>query len=116
MGNRSIHVMEIHCRVYLISPAINSLAYSFLKATMGWTLAAFRAWIGQATRAALSSAAKNKADRVRTSNRNGLVQYDRREYAACLPVAAKEVGVIGDDDSSEERGAVGADRLPLFPD
>jgi hypothetical protein len=102
MGNRSIHVMEIHCRVYLISPAINSLAYSFLKATMGWTLAAFRAWIGQATRAALSSAAKNKAD--------------RREYAACLKVAAKEVGVIGDDDSSEERGAVGADRLPLFPD
>jgi DNA polymerase II len=60
--------------------------------------------------------AKNKAERVRTSNRNGLVQYDRREYAARLKVAAKEVGVIGDDDSSEERGAAGADRLPLFPD
>ena len=42
--------------------------------------------------------------------------YDRREYAASLKAAAKEVGVIGDDDSSEERGAAGADRLPLFPD
>jgi DNA polymerase elongation subunit (family B) len=60
--------------------------------------------------------AKNKAERVRTSNRNGLVQYDRREYAARLKVAAKEVGVIGDDDSSEERGAAGDYRLPLFPD
>ena len=60
--------------------------------------------------------AKNNAERVRTSNRNGLVQYDRREYAARLKVAAKEVSVIGDDDSSEERGAAGAERLPLFPD
>ncbi|HEX2489998.1 MAG TPA: DNA polymerase domain-containing protein [Blastocatellia bacterium] len=60
--------------------------------------------------------AKNKAERVRTSNRNGLVQYDRQEYAARLKVAAKEVGVIGDDDSSDARGRAGADRLPLFPD
>jgi DNA polymerase II len=60
--------------------------------------------------------AKNKADRVRTSNRNGLVQYDRGEYAARLKVAAKEVGVIDDDDSSGGRGRAGADRLPLFPD
>jgi len=60
--------------------------------------------------------AKNKADRVAISNRNGLVQYDRREYAARLKVAAKEVGVICDDDSSDERGDDGANRLPLFPD
>jgi len=59
---------------------------------------------------------KNKADRVSTSVRNGLVQYDRREYAASLKVAAKEFGVIGDDDSPEERGRAGADCLPLFPD
>ncbi|HKE03327.1 MAG TPA: DNA polymerase domain-containing protein [Blastocatellia bacterium] len=60
--------------------------------------------------------AKNKADRVAISNRNGLVQYDRREYAARLKVAAKEVGVICDDDSSDEQGGDGANRLPLFPD
>jgi DNA polymerase-2 len=60
--------------------------------------------------------AKNKADRVSTSNRNGLVQYDRHEYAARLQVAAKEVGVIDDDDVSDERGGAGANRLPLFPD
>ncbi len=60
--------------------------------------------------------AKNKADRVSTSNRNGLVQYDRQEYAAQLKVAAKEVGVIDDDDLSDERGGAGANRLPLFPD
>ena len=60
--------------------------------------------------------AKNKAERVMTSNRNGLVQYDRREYAARLKIAAKEVGVIGDDDSSDGRGRARADRLPLFPD
>jgi DNA polymerase elongation subunit (family B) len=39
--------------------------------------------------------AKNKAERVRTSNRNGAVNYDRREYAARLKVAASEVGIIG---------------------
>src|SRR6266511_2758564 len=60
--------------------------------------------------------AKNKAERVSTSNRNGLVQYDRQEYAARLKVAAKEVGVIDDDDLSDERGGAGANRLPLFPD
>lgn len=57
---------------------------------------------------------KNKADRVTTLNRNGVVQYDRQEYAARLKAAAKEIGAIGDDDSSAGRG--GADRLPLFPD
>ena len=60
--------------------------------------------------------AKNKAERVSTSNHNGLIQYDRQEYAARLKVAAKEVGVIGDDDSSDEQGRAGANRLPLFPD
>jgi DNA polymerase elongation subunit (family B) len=60
--------------------------------------------------------AKNKADRVAISNRNGLVQYDRREYAARLKAAAEEVGVICDDDPSDERGDAGANRLPLFPD
>jgi DNA polymerase-2 len=60
--------------------------------------------------------AKNKAERVSTSNRNGLVQYDRQEYATRLKVAAKEVGVIDDDDLSDERGAGAANRLPLFPD
>jgi DNA polymerase elongation subunit (family B) len=60
--------------------------------------------------------AKNKTEQVSASNRNGLVQYDRQEYAARLMVAAKEVGLIGDDDSSEEPGAAGASRLPLFPD
>jgi DNA polymerase-2 len=59
---------------------------------------------------------KNKAERVATSRRNGLVQYDRQEYAARLKVAAKEVGVIDDDDSSDERSGAGANRLPLFPD
>jgi len=53
---------------------------------------------------------------VAISNRNGLVQYDRREYAARLKVAAEEVGVICDDDSSDGRGDAGANRLPLFPD
>jgi hypothetical protein len=33
-----------------------------------------------------------------------------------LKIAAEEVGVICDDDSSDERGAAGANRLPLFPD
>jgi DNA polymerase-2 len=59
---------------------------------------------------------KNKAERVSTSRRNGPVQYDRQEYAARLKVAAKEVGVIDDDDSSDKRGGAGANRLPLFPD
>jgi DNA polymerase elongation subunit (family B) len=49
--------------------------------------------------------AKNKAARVITSNRNSAVNYDRQEYAAPLKAAAKEVGVIGDEDSSEEQVA-----------
>jgi DNA polymerase-2 len=60
--------------------------------------------------------AKDKAERVTTSNRNGAVQYDRQEYAARLKVAAKEVGLIGDDDSPKGRRRAAADRLPLFPD
>jgi DNA polymerase II len=56
--------------------------------------------------------AKNKAERVSTSNRNGLVRYDRQEYAARLKVAAKE---IGDDDSSEEPRRAGASSDLLFP-
>jgi len=41
--------------------------------------------------------AKNKAERVSTSNRGGTggtVDYDRQEYAIRLEAAAKEVGVI----------------------
>ena len=60
--------------------------------------------------------AKNKAERVSTSNRNGTIHYDRREYAARLKAAAKEAGVIVDDDTPKGRGRAGADRLPLFPD
>jgi DNA polymerase-2 len=59
--------------------------------------------------------AKNKAERVSTSNRNGLVYYDRQEYAARLKAAAKEVGVIGDKDSPEELEGAGANRDLLFP-
>jgi DNA polymerase elongation subunit (family B) len=59
--------------------------------------------------------AKRKADRVSTSNRNGAVRYDRQEYAARLKAAAKEIGVIGDDDSSKELGRTGANDDLLFP-
>jgi DNA polymerase elongation subunit (family B) len=59
--------------------------------------------------------AKNKAERVSTSNRNGLVHHDRQEYAARLEVAAKEVGVIG-DDLSEKQGSAVRRHPPLFPD
>jgi hypothetical protein len=51
---------------------------------------------------------KNKAERVITSNHNGLVQYARWEYAARLKVAAKEAGVIVDDDSLDERDGTAA--------
>jgi len=54
--------------------------------------------------------------RISASNRNGLVQYDRQEYAPRLKSVTKEVGATSDDDSSEERGRAGANRLPLFPD
>jgi DNA polymerase, archaea type len=59
--------------------------------------------------------AKRKADRVSTSNRNGAVRYDRQEYAARLKAAAKEIGVIGDDDPSKELGRTGANNDLLFP-
>jgi DNA polymerase elongation subunit (family B) len=60
--------------------------------------------------------AKNKAERVSASNRNGLVQYDRQEYAVRLKVAAKEVGVIDDDDPPKSRRRSGANCGLLFPD
>jgi hypothetical protein len=41
--------------------------------------------------------------------------YDRQEYAARLKAAAKEVGVIGDDDSSEEPRRSVANCDLLFP-
>ena len=60
--------------------------------------------------------AKNKAERVATSDRNGSVHYDRREYAARLKVAANEVGVIDEDDPPKSRRRSGANSGLLFPD
>jgi DNA polymerase-2 len=60
--------------------------------------------------------AKNKAERVATSDRNGSVNYDRREYAARLKVAANEVGVIDDADPPKSRRRSGANSGLLFPD
>jgi DNA polymerase-2 len=60
--------------------------------------------------------AKNKAERVATSDRNGSVNYDRREYAARLKVAANEVGVIDEDDPPKSRRRSGANSGLLFPD
>jgi DNA polymerase II len=59
--------------------------------------------------------AKKKADRVSTTNRNGTAHYDRQEYAARLKAAAKEVGVIPNDDSSNGPGRSGANCDLLFP-
>jgi DNA polymerase elongation subunit (family B) len=59
--------------------------------------------------------AKNKTERISTSNRNGSAHYDRQEYAARLKAAAKELGVVSDDDLSEEPGRVSAIRDLLFP-
>ena len=53
--------MEIHCRARLVSPAIYIFVYSFLKAIIGWTLAALRAGIMQATKATPRSAAPTTA-------------------------------------------------------
>jgi DNA polymerase II len=60
--------------------------------------------------------AKNKAERVSASNRNGLVQYDRQEYAARLKVAAKEIGVIDDEDPPKSRRRSSVNGGLLFPD
>lgn len=38
--------------------------------------------------------AKNKAERISTSNRSGVADYDRKEYAARLEVATQEIGVF----------------------
>jgi DNA polymerase elongation subunit (family B) len=59
---------------------------------------------------------KTKAERVNTSNRNGSVHYDRQEYAARLKVAAKEVGVLDDDDPPKSQWCDGATGGLLFPD
>jgi DNA polymerase-2 len=59
--------------------------------------------------------AKKKSERVSSSNRHGAIQYDRREYADRLRVAAREVGVVDDDDSAEKTRPANAS-LPLFPD
>ncbi len=48
------------------------------------------------------SKAKNKAERVRTTNRNSTINYDRQEYVNRLTVAAREIGVICDEDSHED--------------
>ncbi len=62
----------------------------------------------------VNAKAKKKADRVIASNRNGAAHYDRREYAAKLKAAAKELGVI-DDDSPGELSRSDADSDLLFP-
>ena len=59
--------------------------------------------------------AKNKAERISTSNRNGAAHYDRQEYAARLKTAAKELGVIDNGDSLEQRCRAGATQNLLFP-
>jgi DNA polymerase II len=63
--------------------------------------------------------AKRKAERVTTSSRNGgrngVAHYDRQEYAARLKSAAKEIGVIVDDNSAEGPGGSGANCNLLFP-
>lgn len=48
-----------------------------------------------------NSKAKKKADRVSTTNRNGAINYGRREYINRLTVAAREIGIIRDDDLFE---------------
>jgi DNA polymerase elongation subunit (family B) len=59
--------------------------------------------------------AKKKAERVSTSNHDGSVQYDRQEYAARLKVAAKELGIMRDDDSFDELCRASTNRDLLFP-
>jgi DNA polymerase II len=48
------------------------------------------------------SKAKKKTDRVRTTNRNVTINYDRQEYVSRLTVAAREIGVVCDEVSPEE--------------
>lgn len=55
--------------------------------------------------------AKDKAERVRTSNRDGVMNYDRQEYMNRLEVTTKEIGVINDGDLTIEAGG---SLLPLF--
>ncbi|MCG3159083.1 MAG: hypothetical protein JMDDDDMK_00059 [Acidobacteria bacterium] len=49
-----------------------------------------------------NSKAKKKAERVTTTNRNATINYDRQEYCNRLTLAAREIGVVSDDDSPEE--------------
>jgi hypothetical protein len=48
------------------------------------------------------SKAKKKAERVSTTNRNATINYDRQEYINRLTIAAREIGVVRDDDPPEE--------------
>lgn len=38
--------------------------------------------------------AKNKTERIHTSNRKGIMNYDRQEYVKRLEVAGKEIGIL----------------------
>lgn len=49
-----------------------------------------------------NSKAKKKAERVTTTRRNATINYDRQEYINRLTIAAREIGVVRDDDSPEE--------------
>lgn len=49
-----------------------------------------------------NSKAKKKAERVTTTNRNATINYDRREYINRLTIAAREIGVVCDDDPPED--------------
>ncbi|HKQ72338.1 MAG TPA: DNA polymerase domain-containing protein [Blastocatellia bacterium] len=48
------------------------------------------------------SKAKRKSERVKTTNRNATINYDRQEYVNRLTVAAGEIGVVCDGVSPEE--------------
>ncbi|MCI0721215.1 MAG: AAA family ATPase, partial [Acidobacteria bacterium] len=48
-----------------------------------------------------NSKAKKKAERVSTANRNATINYDRQEYINRLTIAAREIGIVCDDDSPE---------------
>ncbi|MGE0131489.1 MAG: DNA polymerase domain-containing protein [Blastocatellales bacterium] len=57
-----------------------------------------------------NSKAKKKAERVATTNRNATINYDRQEYINRLTIAAREIGVVRNEDSVEEAD----DELPLL--
>lgn len=49
-----------------------------------------------------NSKAKKKSERVSTTNRNATINYDRQEYINRLTIAAREIGVVCDDDPPED--------------